>query len=56
MNNTTVSVKQVESLRDEAAVAGDSKQVELCERALAGDAVAWAECERVMADAAAQRS
>lgn len=44
----TVTVEQIESLRTEAAAAGDLEQVAICDRALAGDADAIAECERVI--------
>lgn len=44
----------LESLRDEAAAAGDLAQVAICERALAGDAAAVLECVRVISSAQAQ--
>lgn len=45
----------IETLRSEAAAAGDMAQVEVCDAALRGDTDAIAECERVIADAAAQQ-
>lgn len=50
-----MTTQQIETLQDEAAVAGDLAQVEVCRRALDGDEAALAACERVVADAAAQR-
>ena len=41
-------------LRDEAATAGDRKQVSLCDRARTGDPVAVIKCCGVIEDAAAQ--
>lgn len=47
---------QIKALRDEAAAAGDTKMVAICESALrkGEDSSEWAECERAIADAAAQ--
>ena len=46
---------QIETLRDEAAAAGDRAQVEICNRALNGSQRARRECARVIREAAAQR-
>jgi len=46
---------EIEELRDEAATAGDSDQVAICDRALDGDADARVECARVIAVTAAQQ-
>ena len=45
----------VRSLRSEAAQAGDSGMVALCDRALTGDGLAWLQCCDAIADARAQR-
>lgn len=50
----TITTEQIQTLRSEAAEAGDAKQVEICDRAIDGDAAAIRECARVIADAAAQ--
>ena len=44
---------QLRQLRSEAARAGDSAQVEICDQALAGDSEAREECERVISAAIA---
>lgn len=57
MTKTTIGTltnRQITKLRDEAATAGDTAQVEVCERALRGDRSARVECARVIADAEAQ--
>lgn len=46
---------RIQELRTEAAQAGDTEQVTLCDRALDGDDEAYDECVRVLADADAQR-
>jgi hypothetical protein len=55
-----VSRDSIIRLRDEAAAAGDTEMIAICDRALSGPRLtgaqiqdAWAECERVIADAAA---
>lgn len=45
-SETTAS--QIETLRTEAAAAGDTAQVDLCTAALAGDSAAWAACARAI--------
>ena len=47
---------QIETLRNEAAKAGDDKMVRICDAALdLGEGSSeWLECERVIANAAAQ--
>lgn len=45
---------RIQELRTEAAQAGDTEQVALCDRALDGDDEAYDECVRVLEDAAAQ--
>lgn len=47
-----LSDEQIEALRDEASVAGDEKQIAICDRALGGHEAARAECARVLRDAA----
>jgi hypothetical protein len=49
MRNITTA--QIEALQTEAAAAGDSKQVAICERALNGSARARAICARVIRSA-----
>jgi hypothetical protein len=44
----------VRALRSEAAQAGDSGMVALCDRALTGDGLAWLQCCEVIEDARAQ--
>jgi hypothetical protein len=58
MRTTTTEITddQIERLQQEAAQAGDSAQVAICERAMTGDDDARRECQRVVADAAAQRA
>lgn len=48
-----MTTTEIETLRTEAATAGDLDQVAICDRALAGDAEALRECERVIRAAAA---
>ncbi len=43
-----IADNQIEALRDEAAVFGDSEQVAICERALAGSMTDRAECADVI--------
>lgn len=50
---TVTTDEQIETLRTEAAAAGDGAQVSLCDAAMAGDDSARLECARVIADAAA---
>lgn len=50
----TVTTEQIKGLRSEAAEAGDSKQVELCDAALAGDWASRTACERAILNAQAQ--
>jgi hypothetical protein len=57
MSNTTIeniTVEQIETLRAEAASAGDTAQVAICDRATDGDDSAIAECARVINEARAQ--
>lgn len=51
-----MTTTQIETLRSEAAAAGDEKMVRIAERALelGEDSSEWRECERVIAEAAAQ--
>lgn len=49
-----ITDSQIRALRSEAGVAGDEKQVAICDRALDGDEAARRECARVIADAAGQ--
>lgn len=46
---------QIAALKSEAANAGDSKMVAICDRALDGSRRAVAQVRRVIADAAAQQ-
>ena len=46
-----ISDKQIEALKNEAAVAGDLAMVRTCDRALDGDESALRDCARVIADA-----
>lgn len=50
-----VTSAQIRALRDEAAAAGDARQVELCERALSGEPTARRVCSDVIRDARGQR-
>lgn len=50
---TQPTTDQIKALRSEAGVAGDSRQVELCDRALRGDLAALAACARAIAAARA---
>ena len=52
-NAANITASQIETLRYEAAVAGDSEQVDICDRALDGDTNARAECAAVISDAEA---
>lgn len=49
----TLKASQVRALRAEAALAGDTAQVEICDRAMNGDREALRECVRVINDAEA---
>jgi len=49
-----VTDDQIIALANEAALAGDTAQRELCDAALEGDEGARAECARVIAEAEAQ--
>jgi hypothetical protein len=51
---TIVDDRRVRSLRAEAAQAGDSTQVDICDRASEGDRNALLACALVLSDAAAQ--
>jgi hypothetical protein len=51
-----VDRSRIESLRAEAAAAGDTDQVVLCNLALVGDEEAQIECARVLARAEAQNT
>jgi hypothetical protein len=44
----TITSRQIRHLRNEAATAGDSKQVEICDRALNGSDRAKRECVKVI--------
>lgn len=46
--------ENIEALRNEAATAGDTEQVEICTMALEGNVDAWAKCEYVIAETQAQ--
>jgi len=46
--NANVTVTEIKALRREAREAGDTAQVELCERALSGDQAAWDTCVEVI--------
>lgn len=48
-----VSDSDIEQLRQEAGTAGDSAQVDLCDRALFGDAEARLRCTQAIAEARA---
>lgn len=52
--HVTITTRQVEMLRDEAAAHGDLAQVEVCDRAMEGDGNALSECQRVIQSVAAQ--
>jgi hypothetical protein len=49
----TVTVEQIEALRDEAGAAGDTEMVAICERAIDGDESAADECAKAIRAAAA---
>ena len=49
----TITDEQIERLSDEAKAAGDSVQVDICERALSGDDEARGDCAEVINDARA---
>lgn len=51
---TTAQLWMLQALRTEAAIAGDTEQVDLCDRATTGDPSALAECWRVIKEAKAQ--
>ena len=53
-HTSRITDADIRALRSEAAAAGDSKQVAVCDRALRGDKRARSECERVILDARAQ--
>ena len=55
MSLTYLTTDQIEALRQEAGLAGDSAQVEICERALNCSRPALRECARVIGAARAQR-
>lgn len=50
---TTPTTSQIESIRSEAARAGDLEMVTVCDQALDGDTAALAECAEVIATARA---
>lgn len=52
-NNDIISATDIETLGTEAAAAGDTEQVALCEQALAGSDAAWAACAAAISDARA---
>ena len=52
----TVTMADIRALRSEAASAGDTKQVKLCDRALRGKYAALEACCRVIRDARAQHA
>ncbi len=52
--STTITNSQIETLRTEAAAAGDAEQVSLCDRALDGDTDARQQCAEAIDDATAQ--
>ena len=45
---TQITSTRIETLRTEAAQAGDTKMVAICDRALNGSARATAECRKVI--------
>jgi hypothetical protein len=45
---TTITETEIQALRDEAASAGDTEMVRICDRALDGSQCAIAECRRVI--------
>ncbi len=53
-NRTEAEMAKVKALRDEAATAGDTDCMVLCDRALAGDSDAMGECLEIIAYAATQ--
>jgi hypothetical protein len=53
VDNSTITDSTIRQLRSEAASAGDSAQVKICDQALAGDSEAREECERVISAAIA---
>lgn len=53
LSDADLGLDVIRDLRTEAAAAGDSEQVALCDRALDGDQDALAECYRVIDAAAA---
>jgi hypothetical protein len=52
--DSIITLQQVERLRVQAAEAGDTEQVAICNRAIDGDESAVRECARVIRDAEAQ--
>ena len=53
LSDADLGLDAIRDLRTEAATAGESEQVALCDRALDGDQDALAECYRVIGAAAA---
>ncbi len=53
LSDADLGLDVIRTLRSEAASAGDSEQVAICDRALDGDQDALAECYRVIDAAAA---
>lgn len=53
LTDSAVSIQDIEQLRVEAIEAGDTKTVDLCDRALVSDS-ARDKCERIILDARAQ--
>ena len=49
----TTTKTMIQALRTEAAEAGDSEQVAICDRALGGEADAWETCALVIDEARA---
>jgi hypothetical protein len=47
-----VTDEQIEALRQEAGLAGDTEQVTICDAAVTGDAYARLVCQKVIAEAA----
>lgn len=56
MTTATITSEQIETLRGEAAAAGDDAMVRICDAAIrkGEESSEWRECARVIADAAAQ--
>ena len=53
LSDADLGLDAIRDLRTEAAAAGESEQVSICDRALAGDQDALAECYRVIDAASA---